>query len=404
MPFRFPWFAALLAISALTLGASYEYATESRRFQFPRDHASHPEYRVEWWYYTGNVSAGRREFGYQLTFFRVGIDPAWRASESAWAPHDVLFAHWALSDASGPRFRFHEQIARPALGMAGADTAAYRVWIDDWSAALAPDERTHRLHARAEDMALDLALVPEKPPVIHGADGLSHKSAVRGNASHYYSLSRLATTGWIRAGAESLNVSGESWMDHEFSTSQLDSSQVGWDWLSLQLDSDEELMLYQLRRRDGSIEPLSSGHLGRERWARSIPAALGVRHRAHGPVEELGVGRGVSPRLEGARSQSRRGSHGDAAARRSGAAISNHGRGDLLGRCGADRGDTPWCAGEREGLRRAHGLCGARARPVIASRRTYPWENAPGVTPSLSRSPEASNLPASRTRATQLCP
>jgi len=259
MPFRFPWFAALLAISALTLGASYEYATEPRRFQFPRDHASHPEYRVEWWYYTGNVSAGRREFGYQLTFFRVGIDPAWRASESAWAPHDVLFAHWALSDASGPRFRFHEQIARPALGMAGADTAAYRVWIDDWSAALAPDERTHRLHARAEDMALDLALVPEKPPVIHGADGLSHKSAVRGNASHYYSLSRLATTGWIRAGAESLNVSGESWMDHEFSTSQLDSSQVGWDWLSLQLDSNEELMLYQLRRRDGSIEPLSSG-------------------------------------------------------------------------------------------------------------------------------------------------
>ena len=269
--------ATLTMIAALAIAADYEYATKPRAFRFPRDHASHPEYRVEWWYYTGNVAAGTRWFGYQLTFFRVGIDPAWRQSASAWAPHDVLFAHLALTDVEGRRFRFHERVARPSLGMAGADTVRYRVWIDDWSASLEPDGRTHRLRARASDLALDLRLTPNKPLVVHGKDGLSHKSAAPGNASHYYSLSRLRTAGGIRAGGDSLAVRGTSWMDHEFSTSQLDSAQVGWDWFSLQLDTDEELMLYQLRRRDGSIEPVSSGtwiggegraeHLARQAFA-----------------------------------------------------------------------------------------------------------------------------------------
>jgi predicted secreted hydrolase len=255
---RRAWLAlALVALSAAA-PQGWRYATAPHAFRFPQDHASHPDYRVEWWYYTGNVASGERRFGYQLTFFRVGIDPAWRASGSAWAPHDVLFAHLALSDVARGRYVFHERIARPALGMAGADTARYRVWIEDWEAGLAADG-AHRLRARAPEMGLDLRLVPEKPPVVHGAHGLSLKSATPGNASHYYSLTRLATTGTIVAGRESLAVRGLSWMDHEFSTSQLDSTEVGWDWFSLQLEDREELMLYQLRRKDGSIEPASSG-------------------------------------------------------------------------------------------------------------------------------------------------
>jgi predicted secreted hydrolase len=248
---------AMLAVALLAVG--YRYATEPRRFRFPRDHGSHPEYRVEWWYYTGNVAASGRGFGYQLTFFRIGVDPAWLASASAWAPHDLLFAHLALTDRARRQFRFHERIQRPSLGMAGADTATCRVWIDDWSTTLEPDGRTHHLRAAAPDFALDLRLISRKPPVVHGRDGLSRKSAAPGNASHYYSLTRLLTVGTIRAGADSFTVGGTSWMDHEFSTSQLDSTQVGWDWFSLQLSDDQELMLYQLRRRDGSIEPLSSG-------------------------------------------------------------------------------------------------------------------------------------------------
>jgi len=250
---------ATLAVAATASAAGYRSATTPRAFRFPADHASHPDYRVEWWYYTGNVAAGSRAFGYQLTFFRVGIDPAWRESRSAWAPHDVLFAHLALTDVQRLSYRFFERVERPALSMAGADTARYRVWIDDWEAELLPDGRTHRLQARAPDLKLDLRLVPRKPPVIHGAHGLSLKSAAPGNASHYYSLTRLETSGTVKVGPDSFAVHGLTWMDHEFSTSQLDSSQVGWDWFGLQLDSGEELMLYQLRRRDGSIEPLSSG-------------------------------------------------------------------------------------------------------------------------------------------------
>lgn len=254
--------AALLLGVAVAWGGSdsggYQLATAPRAFRFPRDHASHPEYRVEWWYYTGHLEAAARRFGYQLTFFRVGLDRARESSRSAWAPHTVLFAHLALTDEGAKRFRFDERIQRPALGMAGADSADYHVWVDDWSAALLPDGVTHRLRADAPEFGLRLDLAPRGPPVIHGPDGLSRKSAEPGNASHYYSFTRMETRGTLRVDGDSLPVRGVSWMDHEFGSSQLDSTQVGWDWLSLQLDGGEDLMLYRLRRRDGD-EPLSSG-------------------------------------------------------------------------------------------------------------------------------------------------
>ncbi len=233
------------------------------RFAFPRDHAAHPEFRTEWWYYTGHLRAGARTFGYQLTFFRVGLDRARAASPSAWAPHSVLFAHAALTDERGRRFHVDERIARPALGLAGADTARYRVWVDRWSAALAPDGITHQLRAAAEDFALELELAPLKPPAVHGRDGVSVKAAGAGHASHYYSITRLATTGTIALGADTLAVAGTSWMDHEFMSSSLAPGQVGWDWFAITLDDGRELMLYQLRRADGSREPASSGTLVR---------------------------------------------------------------------------------------------------------------------------------------------
>ncbi len=310
-------FLALIAAAALGRAESsgYRYAIAPRAFHFPRDHGSHPDYRVEWWYYTGNLSAGRRAFGYQLTWFRVGVDPAWRASHSAWAPRDVMFAHLALSDVASTRYRFHERILRPALGMAGADTTTLAVWLDDWSVALEPDGRTQRLRASASDFALDLRLEPRKAPVAHGLAGLSRKSAAVGNASYYYSFTRLATSGRIRAGADSFTVGGDSWMDHEFSTSSLDSSQVGWDWFSIQLDTNQELMLYQLRRRDGTIEPFSSGtwigsdgrgaHLPRDaftiqitrRW-KSPHSGADYPHGWHIQVPSRGADLVVSPALD----------------------------------------------------------------------------------------------------------
>jgi predicted secreted hydrolase len=143
--------------------------------------------------------------------------------------------------------------------MAGSDPKRYHVWIHDWSAALGADGRTQALKAATPDMAIDLALTPSKPPAINGENGVSQKAAGVGRASHYYSLTRLETTGTLRWKGEALKVAGLSWMDHEFGSNQLTPQQTGWDWYSIQLDNRRELMLYVLRLKDGGVEPMSSG-------------------------------------------------------------------------------------------------------------------------------------------------
>ncbi len=269
----------------------YRLALAPYTFRFPRDHASHPDYRTEWWYYTGQLATRRGAYGFQLTFFRVGIDTAWRSSRSQWAPRELVFAHAALTDIGRRRHVYDERIARPALGMAGADTASYHTWIGDWSAALASDGRTHRLRAALparsgsprrsgagdtggahdDSIAFDLELAPVKPPAIHGAGGVSRKSAGVGNASHYYSFTRMTARGRLTVDRHTLDATGEAWMDHEFGTSELGPGQVGWDWFSLQLDDGRELMLYRLRLKDGRTEPQSSGTLvGRDGRTRAL--------------------------------------------------------------------------------------------------------------------------------------
>jgi predicted secreted hydrolase len=250
----------------------YRVATAPYRFAFPRDHASHPEFQTEWWYYTGHLMGGGRRYGYELTFFRVGISRERAASRSAWAPHTLYFAHFALTDETTQRFRFDETISRGALGMAGADSTRYRVWIDDWSAELDGDDWTHLLSARAPGYALDLTLTPAKPPAIHGRDGVSLKAQVGHHASHYYSLTRLETQGTLTVDGLETAVTGLSWMDHEFGTSTLAPGQRGWDWFALQLDDGRDLMLYVLRDSLGRADPASSGTLiGRGGETRHLP-------------------------------------------------------------------------------------------------------------------------------------
>lgn len=239
----------------------YRPALPGYQFQFPRDHAAHTDFQTEWWYYTGHLNAGARRFGFELTFFQVGVNPTRKQSRSAWALHTLYFAHFTVTDVNGQSFRFTEEVSRPALGMAGSDPKRYRVWIHDWSAALAPDGRTHALKASTPEMAIDLALTPSKPPAINGENGVSQKAAGVGRASHYYSLTRLETTGALRWKGETLKVTGLSWMDHEFGSNQLTPQQTGWDWYSIQLDNRRELMLYVLRLKDGGVEPMSSGTL-----------------------------------------------------------------------------------------------------------------------------------------------
>lgn len=240
----------------------YRPAMAGYLFRFPRDHGSHDEFRTEWWYYTGHlVAENGRRFGYQLTFFRRGInrEPV-RSNPSRWALRHLYLAHFALSDLDNGRFRFAEKISRGGLGKAGAETGRLRVWIDRWIAEFPSlqDDR-HHLNASAEDFSIDLSLTPAKSPVIHGKGGISRKGSAPGQASHYYSFTRLATAGTLWVNGEHLTVTGTSWMDHEFGSGDLGQELVGWDWYSVQLENQTELMFYRLRRMDGTSDPASSG-------------------------------------------------------------------------------------------------------------------------------------------------
>ncbi|QXE91937.1 carotenoid 1,2-hydratase [Geomonas subterranea] len=238
-------------------------AEKPRRFSFPADHGPHPGYRNEWWYFTGNLKGtdGRR-FGYQLTFFKTALTPGGVARASAWATNQVYMAHFAVTDVQGRRFRFAERFSRGALGLAGASGEPLAVRLDDWSALqTTPRPWGVRLAAAENGLALDLNLVSVKPEVLNGAGGLSRKGASPGNASYYYSIPRLATSGTLRIGGERFDVNGLSWLDREWSTSALEPDQVGWDWFALQLEDGRDLMFYQLRRRDGRSDPFSGGTL-----------------------------------------------------------------------------------------------------------------------------------------------
>lgn len=246
--------------SRFTINAEgWREATAGYQYSFPRDYASHPPYKVEWWYYTGNLetSSGRR-FGYQLTFFRTGITLQ-PASASRWAVRDLYMAHFCISDIEQKQFHSYEKLNRAGVGFAGAEESSYHVWNEDWEAHL--EGKDHLIRARDGEAELELRLTPEKPEVIHGENGISQKGVAVGNASHYFSLTRLRSAGRITIGGESFEVMGLSWMDREFSSSFLEPGQIGWDWFSIQLDDGRDLMIYQFRRSDGSTDVHSSGTL-----------------------------------------------------------------------------------------------------------------------------------------------
>jgi predicted secreted hydrolase len=227
-------------------------------YEFPKDHAAHPEFRTEWWYYTGHlITVKGRKFGFQLTFFRHALRPPSTQSQSRWALHTLYFAHFAITDEKDNNYRFQEKVSRGALDVAGADPTVYRVWVEDWEVSLQGNK--HKLKAGKEDMGIDLALVPIKSAVIHGENGVSQKAVGEGYASHYYSLTRMRTNGELYWQGQSYQVEGLAWMDHEFGSNQLRDYQVGWDWFSVQLDNQTELMLYIIRHKDGKPDPTSSG-------------------------------------------------------------------------------------------------------------------------------------------------
>lgn len=266
------------ALSADTSG--FARAVSPRAFAFPEDHGPHPSYRTEWWYYTGNLStpSGRR-FGYQFTVFRTALSPPGprvngsirpagagssavdTGSDATWSTRQLYMAHFAVSDVDGGAFHAFERFSRGAGGLAGARASPYHVWLEDWDVA-GETADTVRIRARADgtsSVSVELLLRRIKPIVLQGEGGLDRKGPEPGNASYYYSMTRMNTEGIVAVDSDSFDVEGLSWLDREWSTSALGPDQVGWDWFSLQLDDGRDLMFYRLRQTDGTSSPYSNG-------------------------------------------------------------------------------------------------------------------------------------------------
>ncbi len=274
---------ALAAVAALGLaaaGAPWKPAPPDYRWSFPRDHWAHDGFRNEWWYFTGHLESvdppGRR-LGYQLTFFRVGLLPERPPLDSRWSSANLVMGHAALSDLSKGEHRFSEVLRREMPDLGGFAPFAQNpiAWSvapagtdGRWTLAWNGDGFDLAMADRAQGMSFRLSTAAAKPLVFHGPNGLSRKSE-DGSASLYYSFTRLATRGEVTLGGERWQVIGTSWMDKELGSNQLGERQAGWDWFALQLADGRELMLYLLRRADGTVDHRSAtlvGTGGDARW------------------------------------------------------------------------------------------------------------------------------------------
>jgi predicted secreted hydrolase len=259
--FLFSFFIGLVALPA---EGKDEWARVSgpRIWTFPKDHGAHHEYRTEWWYFTGNLQddAGSR-YGYELTFFRQGIQGEISEKASPWDIRDLYLAHFAITDVPRNQFRSTERMSRAGPGLAGACTDGMDLWLLNWSARM--KDSVISLVARSSGLELTLELKPRKPLVLHGQSGFSKKGSGEGQASCYSSFTDLETRGFLQSdlNRSRLAVKGKSWFDHEFGSNQLSANQKGWDWFSLHFSDRRDLMIYFLRLRDGSVEPASSGTL-----------------------------------------------------------------------------------------------------------------------------------------------
>jgi len=258
--------------AGLTLGgtlggvdtAGYARATAPVPMTFPVDHGPHEDFRTEWWYVTGHLRAddGRR-FGYQFTLFRSALSPEPVVMESAWGTRQAYMGHFGLSDISGDRFFARERFSRGSTGLAGAETDPLRIWLETWhfTGAEPGEPFPIRLGVQDRGVGMQVELESGKGIFLNGEQGWSPKGQGEGNASYYYSMPRMPTSGFVVLEGDTVSVRGTSWLDREWSTSVLSEGQVGWDWFALQLSDGRELMVYRIRRADGSADPASEGIL-----------------------------------------------------------------------------------------------------------------------------------------------
>ncbi len=247
-------------------GHQFTQATEVRKIEFPEDHGPHFEFQTEWWYFTGNLtSTDNQQFGFQFTIFRRAMSASQVEVDSDWSGNQIYLSHIAITDIGRNEFLIDEVYSRDALELAGATAQPFAIWVENWTvkAASGRCEGCLDLHIKADSdsFSMDLQLNSKKPAVLQGDRGLSHKGSLPGNASYYYSLTHLETSGSITVYGQSSDVVGLSWMDHEWFTSLFEEEVDGWDWFALQLDDRRELTLFQVRQGNNSDEFFKYGVL-----------------------------------------------------------------------------------------------------------------------------------------------
>lgn len=226
--------------------------TSEYRLRFPEDHGAHPDFRQEWWYFTGNLLGDdQREYGFQLTFFRFAHASSENLPPTGWNNDQTWMAHFAFSDFQQDVFYAEEDFARGAIDLAGATSDPFAVWINGWSVSQGPASCQNclsaRLEAQMEGVSIDLVVRSTRGPVLQGDRGFSVKNQKGDVASYYYSYPDLETSGTVQVGGRSLAVKGQTWMDREWSSAVLAKGQSGWDWFALHLEDGRKLMLFQVR-------------------------------------------------------------------------------------------------------------------------------------------------------------
>ena len=244
--------ALALAAPRAHAGVVYPDVRTGVPLAFSGDEGAHPDFRSEWWYVTGWLTDDRaRELGFQVTFFRNRPGVA-EASESRFAPQQLLFAHAALADPERGRLVVDQRAARAGFGLAEASAGRTGVRIGDWSLEQHGDTFAAQVRARA--FVLDLTLDARTPPLLQGDGGVSRKSPDPLDASYYYSRPQLAVTGSLSTGGRTTNVSGVAWLDHEWSSRYLMRGAVGWDWTGINFDDGSALMAFRIRdAREGTL-------------------------------------------------------------------------------------------------------------------------------------------------------
>lgn len=246
---------------------NFSKAIEKRKLVFPDDHGAHPDFRTEWWYFTGNLTSDdNRKYGYQFTIFRTALTKEKTERNSEWNSNQIYMAHFAVTDISSNKFYYDEKFSREGNNLAGVQINPFKVWLEDWQIVQTEnkvffDLPVINLKAKTDKAEINFSLEAIKSIVLQGDEGLSQKGKQPGNASYYYSYTRLKTNGKIILDGKEFSVEGSSWMDREWSTSALSEDQKGWDWFALQFDDNTEIMYYQMRKNDGSPDIFSKGVL-----------------------------------------------------------------------------------------------------------------------------------------------